>query len=98
MTEDTKPEQEPVAWMHKIDCDPYGRNDFMAYYKRTPGYCIPLYTSPPKREWVALTREEINIIVDRYSDSCDVGGVCGVCDGVSVVDAAEAKLKEKNYD
>lgn len=45
-----QPEQEPVAWMHKIDCDPDNRNDFMAYYKRTPGYCIPLYASPPQRQ------------------------------------------------
>jgi hypothetical protein len=66
------PEQEPVAWMHKIECDPYDRNNFTAYYKRTPGYfmvyykrmpgyCIPLYASPPKREWVGLTDEQIRL-------------------------------------
>ena len=41
------PAQEPVAWMHKIDFDRDDRKDFMVYYDRTPGYCIPLYTTPP---------------------------------------------------
>lgn len=45
-------QQEPVAWMHQIDCDRDDRDDFMAYYKQTPGYCIPLYTSPPAQSSV----------------------------------------------
>ena len=39
---------EPVAWMHAIDSyDKDGRDRFEVYYEKTPGYCIPLYTSAP---------------------------------------------------
>ncbi len=49
----------------------------------------------PKREWIDLTRAEINIIVDEHSDSGGIGAN-GLCDGESVADAVAAKLKDKN--
>ena len=52
-----QPEQEPVAWMHNfiegtvITHEP-------ADIGRHPDRWTPLYTAPPKREWVGLTDEE----------------------------------------
>ena len=45
---------------------------------------FPLYTAPPKREWVGLTHDEFQKCVDSLEDLED----CWV--------AIEAKLKEKN--
>lgn len=45
----------------------------------------PLYTAPPKREWVGLTKEEIKEI--SFANRPYV---------VDMVVALEAKLKEKN--
>ena len=47
---------------------------------------IPLYTTPPQRTWVGLTDEEIRACIasNKYA--------------FEIVRAAEAKLKEKNYD
>jgi hypothetical protein len=46
--------REPVAWWNPrkdtVSCDPVHRHH--------PD-CTPLYTEPPKREWVGLTDEEI---------------------------------------
>jgi hypothetical protein len=50
--------QEPVAWTVSNPKD-YSM-DFSAY--QTKHYTIPLYTSPPKCEWVGLTDEEIDEI------------------------------------
>lgn len=46
----------------------------------------PLYTNPPRREWRGLTDEERMWIINRLEGQ----------DWVYVVDAIEAKLKEKN--
>ena len=57
--ENVKPEQEPVAWMNewngdvqinKLPAECYGE-----HWTRTP-----LYTAPPRREWVGLTDDDIN--------------------------------------
>ena len=45
----------------------------------------PLYLSPPKREWVGLTDEEIYKILNMKTG-----------DAVKIARAIEAKLKEKN--
>jgi hypothetical protein len=45
---------------------------------------VPLYTTPPKKEWVGLTDEEIKDILD-----CGRGGLVDI-------KKAEQKLKEKN--
>lgn len=48
------------------------------------GFC-PLYTPPPRREWVGLTEEEKAELDAEYGD-----------DTLAHLDAIEAKLKEKN--
>ena len=50
---------------------------------------IPLYTAPPKREWVGLTDEEIKSICDEWKIMYG-----GYLDGFAKF--TESKLKEKN--
>ena len=57
----------------------------MAELKGPHAKAIPLYTSPPQREWVGLTDEEAR-------ELC----VANVPYVVDMVRALEAKLKEKN--
>jgi len=55
-------EQEPVAWASSLDFDDDDQEIIPAKDKGKLGTSncdIPLYTSPPKREWVGLTDEEI---------------------------------------
>ncbi len=74
-----EPEQEPVAWVIEDgEVDYYV--DVVAKIK--PG--TPLYTAPPKKEWVGLTRRELDIATLGLEDLGD----CYL--------AIEAKLKEKN--
>ena len=71
-------EQEPVAWMWKdgtLTADP----DY------ADGTWTPLYTAPPKRQWVGLTDEESRAIRLKVGSAADVYAV-----------AIEAALKEKN--
>jgi hypothetical protein len=49
------------------------------------GKWFPLYTAPPRREWVGLTEEEINLIYDRPHIYF-----------TQYARAIEAKLREKN--
>jgi hypothetical protein len=56
-TPQPKPEQEPVAWM-----DEYGDVLSASVVDGNGLRNIPLYTAPPKREWVGLTEEEIEVI------------------------------------
>ena len=44
-----------------------------------------LYTTPPKKEWVGLTNDAIEYIVDAYWD-----------DPPMFIEAIEAKLKKEN--
>ena len=50
----------------------------------------PLYTAPPKREWVGLTDEEIKEIIGPWGDTPIKGYTRELFDKI------EAKLKEKN--
>jgi len=85
--ESWEPKQEPVAWMHVQGNyeEPSFRQLFDDEVERGWGQ-YPLYTAPPKREWVGLTDAEIHDMngyeEDRrmYRFARDV----------------EAKLKEKN--
>ena len=82
-----QPEQEP-DWYHGVD--KHGCNRF--YHKteaRTSEFNTPLYTTPPKREWVGLTDEEI-------AQGCKESWVTEQA-WQSAVWWAEAKLKVKNY-
>ena len=74
-----QPEQEPVLWMM-----PDGNTAdkwALQFYGGQKGK--PLYTTPPKREWVGLTDDEVSDLTMIYS-------------GSPLYRAIEAKLKEKN--
>ena len=85
--------QEPVAWMyiepdnkfktvHIDDCD----------YSQFPNdEWFPVYTAPPKREWVGLTDEEIQQVVYDLGTIGDLSH-----DEFDIARAVIAKLKEKN--
>ena len=70
----------PVAWMtHSNDLQPlFHKTRASALNWQTQP--TPLYTAPPKREWVGLTDEEINEMTSH----------------TSLIRYFEAKLKEKN--
>ena len=65
-----QPEQEPVAWMRWDDDEnyydirrappPQEAIDYLAKWNRPAWH--PLYTHPPRREWVSLTDEDIALI------------------------------------
>jgi len=82
--EETWQEQEPVAWAH------IEGNEIIAFETdkeecEACKYCVPLYATPPKREWVGLTKEEareISLANRPYV--------------IDMIAALEAKLKEKN--
>jgi hypothetical protein len=83
-------EQEPVAWMvYTLDgksvCVTDNPQDFTEQHR-----ALPLYTHPPRREWVELTDEEITRIGNLDWDSNYVGI------WYDFARAIEAKLKEKN--
>jgi hypothetical protein len=54
---------------------------------QTPIHDIPLYTAPPKREWVSLTDEDIGEAFEQMSEYEMYN---------EFAYAIEAKLKEKN--
>jgi len=84
--------QEPVAWYDSIS----GETDF-TFYKphRKPSSpsaeWIPLYTAPPKREWVGLTEAAIRGMCERVPNY-DIS----THDLIQFAHAIEAKLKERN--
>ena len=77
--ETDKREQEPVAWFRYESSYEY-QNQLTRCTKDCIG-AFPVYTAPPKREWVGLTDEER----EHFRGLGFVG-----------VLAVEAKLKEKN--
>jgi len=83
-----QPAQEPVAWMV------YTQDGQSVYVTDNPTdiqkgqRALPLYTTPPKREWVGLTDEEREGIAQDYS-------LTGL-GYQSPFKAIEAMLKEKN--
>ena len=79
-----EPKQEPIAWYH----DDFGVLEFSRHER--VGFS-PLYTAPPRREWVGLTDEEIDEIgraVIGFNSLSGWENEFGL--------AIEAKLKEKN--
>jgi hypothetical protein len=104
--------QEPVAWMWQHD--ETGRTGFDEMWQLETGWekinprlllVCPLYTAPPKPEWVGLTDEEINEAQEvayrsfrRYEMSTR-GQLIMPADSVDwhFAQAVEAKLKEKNH-
>ena len=85
--ENVKPEPEPVAWADKVDIDRDGHDLWVSRQKPAKDG-VPLYTTPPQREWVGLTDEEIR---EGNKDSWVTRQAWE-----SAAWWAEAKLKEKN--
>ena len=93
-----QPEQEPVAWvecavipwLQSKDTNVYA----MTKLHRIPNehYDTPLYTAPPKREWVGMTDEEG---AEIWGDAHDLDWKRTVTPK-EIVKRIEAKLKEKN--
>ena len=81
-----EPEQEPVAWMS--DCDVgFIKSEFGKYP------CVPLYTAPPRREWVGLTQTQVKLLREGvHEESIKTGDSI---DWVFYTHINEA-LKEKN--
>ena len=78
--------KEPVAWMH---ISAVGN----VYFRKKPQDAVfnpqPLYTAPPKKEWVGLTDAEVEKVF------FDMGQFAKI-DLKTFARAIEAKLKEKN--
>lgn len=72
------PPQEPVAWIYEFYADMGHKG--LSFKEQPSAYNTPLYTVPPKREWVSLTDAEM----------------CECYNSPNVGYAVEAKLKEKN--
>lgn len=83
-------EQEPVAWASSLDFDDDDQEIIPAKDKGKLGTSncdIPLYTTPPKRDWIALTDDEVSNAID------DVLEGSGWLD---VARALEEVIKRKN--
>lgn len=62
--------------------------DEMCHLKGIHAKAVPLYTTPPKKEWVGLTDDEIYTIEQECDQKFE--------DYFEFANAIEAKLKEKN--
>ncbi len=84
-------QREPVAWMHTTGTG-------HVYFRKKPQDKVfnpqPVFTSPPKREWVGLTDEEIQDL-GYLSEKFDASN-SEWFDRWGFARAIEAKLKEKN--
>jgi len=82
-----QPEQEPVGYVTIETISSWAKVPSIKWFKKpTEG---PLYTAPPKREWVGLTDEEI--------EECKInGGLPHAINWRISVKVMQAKLKEKN--
>ena len=80
-----QPEQEPVAWVYNGILHEFDPSEFAT------SEVTPLYTAPPKREWVGLTDEEI-----EHCFVFDWSGEFYANWRKQTYEAIKAKLKEKN--
>jgi hypothetical protein len=83
-----QPEQELVGWADRFEFDKKG-HDFWCNRQKPAKGGIPLYTAPPKREWVGLTDEEIKS--ERHKLDPTAGWTYD-----HFARAIETKSKEKN--
>ena len=83
-----QPEREPVAWM----MPDYGDVLSASEADGTGIYNIPLYTAPPRKEWVGLTDDEKNNCLVE-ADPCEA---LATPEAQELMREVEAKLKEKN--
>lgn len=92
-----QPEPEPVAWRRSNwsgSDDDYVYRDYDDPLLNTKGENVgePLYTAPPKREWVGLTNEERNDCLVE-ADPCEA---LAEPEARQLMEEVESKLKEKN--
>jgi len=80
-----QPAQEPVAWIEKDVLPLTHIIKAVVRREKDETYTEPLYTTPPKREWVGLTDDELADL--WYKESLD---------WMEFARAHEDKLKEKN--
>jgi len=79
-----KDEHEPVAWANSFDLQNF---DMKVRTGPDLHHTVPLYTAPPKREWVGLTKEDMPDGDNPMFDTNEFyAGIAW----------AEIKLKEKN--
>ena len=78
-----QPKQEPVAWVYNGILHEFDPSEFAT------SEVTPLYTAPPKREWVGLTDEELKPLCHEWQ--IIYGGYVR-----PFAETIEAKLKEKN--
>lgn len=79
----------PVCWMNVNDID---KTDWKVWAHGKPTISMPLFASPPQREWQGLTDEEVFaalVAVDGNTKRLAPGFVAFYC-------AIEAALKAKN--
>ena len=93
-----KEEQEPVGYAHVEDLK-REHHDF--WVNREQGVNeAPLYTAPPKREWVGLSDEESKPLIQKammyYGHNPDHWTITAGAGFCILARAIEAKLKEKN--
>ena len=85
-----QPKQEPLAWIST------GPASMIHWTSDKPAYgddWVPLYTTPPQRTLVGLTKEEIAEF-DTWHDTREEE--VGWCNPSEIVAYIEAKLKQKN--
>ena len=82
--------QEPVAWMHNFITNNV-ITQIPADIGRHPERWTPLYTAPPKKQWVGLTDDAVFELAD--TNLYDGGKNYGV---LAFAKAIEQALKEKN--
>jgi len=82
---------EPVAW-HYPNGSPDQCTTDKAYAEMEPAW-TPLYSHPPQRTWVGLTKKEILLVNEKQDES-----IIAAPDDelIQFARAIEAKLKEKN--
>jgi hypothetical protein len=83
-----KPEEEPVAWRFRSGTW-FNREVHWRYIDTLDGAeglrgLQPLYTTPPKREWVGLTLNEAEDFYEKYTDRAEL------------INAIDKFLEEKN--
>jgi hypothetical protein len=83
--------QEPVAWLVRDYVDGFR---YVSSTENPSGTIAklsePLYTAPPRKEWVGLTDEERNLVLDKNT------WASGYASWKQFAIDIEAKLKEKN--
>ena len=94
-------QQEPVAWISEG-----GDVSRSKRYMDEMGFkCNPLYTAPPKKQWVGLTDEQVEDEWERITGHGIFGGdrsegramYISPDEVIEFSRAIEAKLKEKNH-